>query len=68
MLWQEYEGVYVYDTTQLEVKSENNQLLLIGSGGSTMAVLAYKEPLKFQVYITHVVEFHMYNNILLLLV
>ena len=42
--------MYVYGSTQLEVKSENNQLLLIGSGGGTdMVVLAYKEPLKFQV-------------------
>ena len=41
--------MYVYGSTQLEVKSEN-KLLLIGSGGGTdMVVLAYKEPLKFQV-------------------
>ena len=40
----------MYGSTQLEVKSENNQLLLISSGGGTdMVVLAYKEPLKFQV-------------------
>ena len=42
----------MYGSTQLEVKSEDNQLLLISSGGGTdMVVLAYKEPLKFQVYL-----------------
>ena len=46
---QEYEGVYVYQSTKLEVRSEKNQLLLSGSGGP--AVLAYKEPLRFQVII-----------------
>ncbi|CAI8001938.1 Putative beta-lactamase-like 1 [Geodia barretti] len=43
----EYEGVYVYRDTELEVRSEKNQLLLDGSGGA--AVLAYKEPLRFQI-------------------
>ena len=46
-IMQEYEGVYVYQSTKLEVKSEKNQLLLSGSGEP--AVLAYKEPLRFQV-------------------
>ena len=38
----------MYQDTELEVRSEKNQLLLDGSGGA--AVLAYKEPLRFQVY------------------
>ena len=37
----------MYKDTVLEVRSENNQLVLAGSGGP--AVLAYKEPLRFQV-------------------
>ena len=47
---QEYEGVYVYGSTQLEVKTEKNQLLLSSGGGPTgNVILAYKEPLRFQV-------------------
>ena len=49
LILKEYEGVYVYTSTELEIKSENNQLLLSSGGGSPAAVLAYKEPLRFQV-------------------
>ena len=51
MVGQEYEGVYVYGATELEVKSKDNQLLLTSSNGAatTSAILAYKAPLKFQV-------------------
>lgn len=46
---QEYEGIYVYSGIEVEVKSANKQLLLTGSG--TNVILAYKEPLKFQVHV-----------------
>ena len=46
---QEYEGVYVYGASQLEVKSERNQLLLSSNGATGSVVLAYGAPLKFQV-------------------
>ena len=36
-------------TTQIVVKSENKQLLLSSNTGAGNAVLAYREPLKFQV-------------------
>ena len=44
---QVYEGEYFYETTEAVIKSENNQLLLT-TGGQTV-VLAYREPLRFQV-------------------
>ena len=40
--------MYVYLETELEIKSEKNQLLLSSSSGTV--VLAYKEPLRFQVW------------------
>ena len=36
-------------TAQIVVKSENKQLLLSSNTGAGNAVLAYREPLKFQV-------------------
>lgn len=44
---QVYEGEYYYETMEAVIKSENNQLLLTTSGQTV--VLAFKEPLRFQV-------------------
>lgn len=46
--WQEYEGVYVFATSEIEIKSENSQLVISRSDSTGSAILAYREPLKFQ--------------------
>lgn len=42
--------MYVYEGIEVEVKTVKNQLLLTGSGTIGNVILAYKEPLKFQVH------------------